>query len=369
MATPSLDEETTKEVLRQVEYYFSDSNIPRDNFLRNIIESSEDGMASLALICSFKKMKGHLKLMDVKPEEIPEVTVQAVAETLRKSTSLKVSEDGKKVGRIAGILKPDEAIEQLDVRTIAASPLKYNVKREELELFFGQHAKVTSVRMPRHVGDKRVFCGTALIEFSLEEEAEKILKQSLVFEGAELELKPKREFDTERVQEEEEFENSHRSSGSNNKNSSNGEANYPKGLIIAFALKNKLAGGSAEQNGAQEPANDDANACDGGSNSSENLTNENEQKVPENIKTDEENNGEEVDGDNGSESTVIKTEEEKSYEDPNEKEEVKEKPNPAASKDDKNVVLREDLKAVFEIFGIVKVLRFSFSLCSCFLFL
>lgn len=96
------------------------------------------------------------------------------------------------------------------------------------------------------------------------------------------------------------------------------------------------------------------------------MTNENEQKVPENIKTNEENNGEEVDGDNGSESTVIKTEE-KSYEDPNEKEEVKEKPNPAASKDDKNVVLREDLKAVFEIFGIVKVLRFSFSLFSCFL--
>jgi len=147
------------------------------------------------------------------------------------------------------------------------------------------------------------------------------------------------------------------------------DGSYPKGLIIAFALKNKLAGGSAEQNGAQEPANDDANACDGGSNSSENMTKENEQKVPENIKTDEENNGEEVDGDNGSESTVIKTEEEKSSEDPNEKEEVKEKPNPAASKDDKNVVLREDLKAVFERFGIVKVLRFSFSLCSCFLFL
>jgi len=34
----------------------------------------------------------------------------------------------------------------------------------------------------------------------------------------------RREFDTERVQEEEEFENSHPSTGSNNKNSSNGEA-------------------------------------------------------------------------------------------------------------------------------------------------
>ena len=129
-------------------------------------------------------------------------------------------------------------------------------------------------------------------------------------------------------------------------------------MIIAFALKSKLAGGSAERNGVQEPANGDANACeaDGGSNSSENTIKENEQKVPENVKTDDESNVENVDGDNGCESTVIKAGEEKSSEDPNENEEGNEKPNAAASKDDKNVVLREDLKAVLERFGTVKVL-------------
>ncbi len=47
------------------------------------------------------------------------------------------------------------------------------------------------MRMPRHVADKRVFCGTALIEFSTEEDAENVLKQSLFFEGVQLELKPK----------------------------------------------------------------------------------------------------------------------------------------------------------------------------------
>jgi lupus La protein len=51
--------------------------------------------------------------------------------------------------------------------------------------------QVNSVRLPRHVGDKRMFCGTALIEFSTEEEAEKVLKQSLVYGGVTLELKPK----------------------------------------------------------------------------------------------------------------------------------------------------------------------------------
>lgn len=51
--------------------------------------------------------------------------------------------------------------------------------------------QVNSVRLPRHVGDKKFFCGTALDEFSLDEEKEKVLKQSLVYAGAELELKPK----------------------------------------------------------------------------------------------------------------------------------------------------------------------------------
>lgn len=52
-------------------------------------------MVSLALICSFARMRNHLGLGNVKPEEVPEETVQAVAETLRKSVALKVSEDGE----------------------------------------------------------------------------------------------------------------------------------------------------------------------------------------------------------------------------------------------------------------------------------
>ena len=52
-------------------------------------------MVSLALICSFSKMRGYLKLGDSKGDEIPEDTIKAVADTLRTSKALKVSEDGK----------------------------------------------------------------------------------------------------------------------------------------------------------------------------------------------------------------------------------------------------------------------------------
>ena len=51
-------------------------------------------MVSLALICSFARMRKHLELGEVKGDDVPEETVLAVAETLRKSDFLKVSADG-----------------------------------------------------------------------------------------------------------------------------------------------------------------------------------------------------------------------------------------------------------------------------------
>nr|XP_043640235.1 la protein 1 [Erigeron canadensis] len=329
MVATQLDEETVQKIIRQVEFYFSDSNIPRDTFLRNAITESEDGMVSLALICSFSRMRGHLGLGDIKAEEVSDDTVEAVAKTLKaKSTTLKISEDGKKVGRTTELPKPEEVIEQLDSRTIAASPLEYDIKIEEVESFFGQSAKVNSVRLPRHVGDKRVFCGTALVEFSSEEDATNILTQSLVFRGTELELRPKKEFDEERAKEEE-AETIRRNTLANRKNGTQ-EEDYPKGLLVAF----KLTTTSAEK----------VKSCDsiGAKPDAMELVAEGTDEASEpkvDVKSSSEN----------AEAEEDKTDENKETR----------KTSADMYKDDKNVVLREDLKSVFQKFGTVKFIDFK----------
>jgi len=58
-------------------------------------------VVSLALICSFSRMKSHLGLdAAVKPETVPEETVLAVAEVLRRSSVLRVSEDGNSISSL-----------------------------------------------------------------------------------------------------------------------------------------------------------------------------------------------------------------------------------------------------------------------------
>eukprot|EP00252_Welwitschia_mirabilis_P011219 TRINITY_DN2524_c0_g1_i7.p1 TRINITY_DN2524_c0_g1~~TRINITY_DN2524_c0_g1_i7.p1 ORF type:complete len:448 (-),score=114.09 TRINITY_DN2524_c0_g1_i7:299-1642(-) len=279
-----LSEDVASKVLRQVEFYFSDSNLPCDEFLRERVEENEEGLVSLPLICSFSRMRNHLGLKETRPAKVPRELTAAVADILRKSSFLLVSDDGKRVGRKCKLSKPDEVQEQVDSRTVAAGPLPYDVKLEDIECFFKQFGKVNSVRLPRHPIAKDTFCGSALVEFTSDEEAVNIMKSELEYDGAKLELKTKKDFEVERHASATEIRSNEQSlywlyfneNNSKKCNKQNGirkgaavDRDYPKGLLVSFTLEGKS--GKASEKRTHETQSTELTSSEAEKTSEENL--------------------------------------------------------------------------------------------------
>ena len=81
-------ESTSAKVLKQVEFYFGDSNYARDKFLQEQAKKEEQGWIPLETIMSFNRMKTLTQDADL------------IVKVLREGSELvEVSEDGKLVRR------------------------------------------------------------------------------------------------------------------------------------------------------------------------------------------------------------------------------------------------------------------------------
>ncbi|CAN1785192.1 La protein 1, partial [Linum perenne] len=143
---------------------------------------------------------------------------------------------------------------------------------------------------------------------------------------------------------------------------------YPKGLIVAFKLKNISTGDQAEQSNSGETVDTDGTDAKPTEplTSVEKTAEENQEKAPEEANKKEETaamdteNVEEGDKEKESENKENKLEEESSKDTVDKNVKKEGRIDIAACKEDKNVVLREDLKAVFGKFGAIKYIDFQF---------
>lgn len=153
-------------VLRQLEYYFSDSNLPRDKFLRAKTEENPDGYVQISVLLSFKR----LQALNATPAHI--------AAAASNSTLLAVDPESTRVRRV----KPLPATPLFNTRAVFAKgwvPGSPPPSIDYLTRLFSPSGRVLSVRIRRWVADdgNKHFKGSVFVEMETAEAAERVVAE------------------------------------------------------------------------------------------------------------------------------------------------------------------------------------------------
>mmetsp|Transcript_11438 Transcript_11438/g.27153 ORF Transcript_11438/g.27153 Transcript_11438/m.27153 type:complete len:351 (-) Transcript_11438:23-1075(-) len=133
IAGGNVSTELASAILKQVEFYFGDTNLPTDEFLLQHVKKSPQGWVNLNLIARFKRMKALT------------TSVPTIAEALQNSEFLVVSSDGKAVRRKNPLPKIDEA--EASSRTVVAENLP--AEAHGIDALTELFSKCGTVRMVR----------------------------------------------------------------------------------------------------------------------------------------------------------------------------------------------------------------------------
>jgi len=187
------DDRSERKILRQLEFYFSESNLPRDKFLRELVERDEDRFVEMKTLLKFQRMRDLLQ--EFGGSNNPDVVDMVVNLLREKSKQLECDERGEMVRRKEDLRAKEEIEEDVEKRSLYANPFPMTSTIEELQDWFEKTAdeRVLSVRLRRHIASKD-FKGSIFVEFETKDIAEKVKAMKLEHEGAELTLMFKREY-------------------------------------------------------------------------------------------------------------------------------------------------------------------------------
>lgn len=83
----------------QIEFYFSDSNLPRDAFMLEQSKAHPEGFVPLRVISLFSRMKTLLKL-DKACKQVPAALMDVIVGIVKRSSVLALNEDATAVKRV-----------------------------------------------------------------------------------------------------------------------------------------------------------------------------------------------------------------------------------------------------------------------------
>merc|ERR1712141_232935 len=168
------DEKLQSKIVRQVEHYFGDYNLPRDKFLKETIQSDE-GWVSMDVMMKFQRLAGL--------SEDPQVIMSA----LKKGGSglMEVDEEKNKIRRCPTLPLPewnDARRQELMDNTVYVKGFeKTNTTLDDLLSFFGKFPNVLNVtkRLYEDRKDperKKHFKGSVFVVFKDRESAQKFME-------------------------------------------------------------------------------------------------------------------------------------------------------------------------------------------------
>ncbi|KAL4936686.1 hypothetical protein BDV06DRAFT_88911 [Aspergillus oleicola] len=199
---PSSQKETDDpvEIRKQVEFYFSDSNLPMDKFLLSKVGGSKNNAVPLELLHSFKRMRRFQPF-------------SAIVEALKTSETLELTDGDKSVRRKTPL--PDNVKDSHDptvvkvfedqamARSIYAKGFGEETPTTQLDIeaFFAPYGPINAIRLRRH--HDKLFKGSVFVEFADEEKQKAFLEvdPKPQWKGQDLNIKSKKEYCDEKVRE------------------------------------------------------------------------------------------------------------------------------------------------------------------------
>ncbi|CEG68121.1 hypothetical protein RMATCC62417_04438 [Rhizopus microsporus] len=169
-----------QKIRKQVNFYFSDSNLPYDKYLWTLHANAENHWIPLSIIAGFKKVR-----MITEDE-------QAVLDALKEEESdiYELDVENKNIRRKGEVVKQDHVSRSIHVKGLplvdegAEKPVDALIElQDKMEDFFNEKAKVLAIRLKKH-DDTKKFKGSAYIEFENPEAAKKVAElKEVEFDG------------------------------------------------------------------------------------------------------------------------------------------------------------------------------------------
>lgn len=135
-------------IKKQMEFYFSDSNLAKDKFLFDLISKNSDGFVEIDIFKKFNKIKALTNSCEV------------IATSVSRSNMFEISPDGKKIRRVA----PLEFSKDFDACTLYVEKLPQNANEKWVKDVLGQFGPITYVNVPRFKATNKIK-GFAFVEF------------------------------------------------------------------------------------------------------------------------------------------------------------------------------------------------------------